>query len=98
MHPDSRGRGIATRALRTLTRWLTTDADGPRLARVQLDHSVENPASCRMALAAGFAREGVRTAYLPLRDPAAPERRTTPRRLPARVRPAATRLTPPDPA
>ena len=72
VHPDSRGQGIATRALRTLTRWLTIDADGPRLARVQLDHSIENPASCRVALKAGFAREGVRTAFLPLRDPAAP--------------------------
>src|SRR3954453_21125750 len=61
VHPDSRNRGIASRALRVLTRWLTGDSDdsdgsggpgGPRLARVQLDHSVENPASCRTALAA----------------------------------------------
>jgi RimJ/RimL family protein N-acetyltransferase len=72
VHPDARGRGVATRALRTVTRWLTLDADGPRLARVQLDHSVENPASCRTALAAGFAREGVRVGFLPLRDPDAP--------------------------
>jgi RimJ/RimL family protein N-acetyltransferase len=72
VHPDARGHGVATRALRTLTRWLTLDAPGPHLARVQLDHSVENPASCRTALAAGFAREGVRTAFLPLRDPSAP--------------------------
>ena len=61
VHPDSRGHGIAGRALRTLTRWLTEDADGPQVARVQLDHSIENPASCRTALAAGFEREGVRT-------------------------------------
>lgn len=73
IHPDARGRGVATRALRTLTRWLTADASGPHLARVQLDHSVENPASCRAALAAGFAREGVRAAFLPLRDPDAPD-------------------------
>jgi RimJ/RimL family protein N-acetyltransferase len=73
VHPDARGRGVATRALRTITRWLTSDADGPRLARVQLDHSIENPASCRTALAAGFAREGVRVGYLPLRDPDAPD-------------------------
>jgi RimJ/RimL family protein N-acetyltransferase len=73
VHPESRGRGVASRALRTVTRWLTTDADGPRLARVQLDHSVENPASCRTALAAGFALEGVRTGYLPLRDRDAPD-------------------------
>ena len=72
VHPDSRGRGVATRAVRTITRWLSSDPDGPRLARVQLDHSVENEASCRVALAAGFEREGIRRAYLPLRDPEAP--------------------------
>jgi RimJ/RimL family protein N-acetyltransferase len=73
VHPDSRRRGVASRALRNLTRWLVHDADGPRLARVQLDHSTENPASCRTALAAGFAQEGIRRAFLPLRDPAAPD-------------------------
>ena len=72
VHPDARGRGVATRAIRTLTRWLTEDADGPCLPRVQLDHSVENDASCRAALAAGFEREGIRRGYLPLRDPDAP--------------------------
>ncbi len=72
VHPDSRGRGVATRAIRVLTRWLSEDKDGPRLARVQLDHSVENFASCRAALAAGFEREGIRRGYLPLRDPDAP--------------------------
>jgi RimJ/RimL family protein N-acetyltransferase len=73
VHPDARRRGVATRAIRVLTRWLTEDADGPGLARVQLDHSVENDASCRVALAAGFPREGVRLGYLPLRDPEAPD-------------------------
>lgn len=73
VHPDARGRGVATRALRTLTRWLTADPTGPHVARVQLDHSVENPASCRTALRAGFAREGVRAGFLPLRDPTAPD-------------------------
>jgi RimJ/RimL family protein N-acetyltransferase len=73
VHPDARGRGVATRALRTLTRWLTLDEGGPGLARVQLDHSVENPASCRTAQAAGFDREGVRKAFLPLRDADAPD-------------------------
>ncbi len=72
VHPDSRGQGIAGRALRTITRWLTEDADGPQVARVQLDHSIENPASCRTALAGGFEREGVRRGFLPLRDEAAP--------------------------
>lgn len=72
VHPDARRRGVGTRALRVLTRWLTTDGDGPRQARVQLDHSVENLASCTVAVRAGFEREGVRRAYLPLRDPEAP--------------------------
>jgi RimJ/RimL family protein N-acetyltransferase len=73
VHPDARGRGVATRAIRTLARWLTEDDDGPRLARVQLDHSVENEPSCRAALSAGLPREGVRRGYLPLRDPDSPD-------------------------
>jgi RimJ/RimL family protein N-acetyltransferase len=72
VHPDARRQGVGSRAIRLLTRWLTAEADGPGMARVQLDHSVENEASCRVALAAGFAREGVRRAFLPLRDPDAP--------------------------
>ena len=51
-----------------LTRWLMAP-EGRGLERVQLDHSTENPASCRVALAAGFEREGVRRGYLPLREP-----------------------------
>jgi RimJ/RimL family protein N-acetyltransferase len=73
VHPDSRGHGIAGRALRILTPWLTVAAEGPHVARVQLDHSIENPASCRTALAAGFEREGIRRAFLPLHDDAAPD-------------------------
>lgn len=72
VHPDARGHGVGRRAIRTLTRWLTLDEDGPGLARVQLDHTVENLPSCRVALAAGFQQEGIRRAYLPLRDPDAP--------------------------
>lgn len=73
VHPDARGQGVARSAVITLARWLTRDSDGPLLARVQLDHSVENPASCRVADAAGFLQEGVRRAFLPLRDTAAPD-------------------------
>lgn len=72
VHPDARGQGVARRAIRLFTRWLTLDDDGPSHARVQLDHSVENVASCRVALAAGFEREGVRRGFLPLADPVAP--------------------------
>lgn len=71
VHPEARGRGVGRRAIVTLTRWLLSP-EGRGLARVQLDHSVENPASCRVALAAGFEREGARRGFLPLRDPAAP--------------------------
>jgi RimJ/RimL family protein N-acetyltransferase len=73
VHPDARGQGVAGRALRLMVQWLTADPDGPRMARVQLDHSIENPASCRTALAAGMDREGVRRGFLPLRDADAPD-------------------------
>lgn len=72
VHPDSRGRGVGTRAIRTLVRWLLLDEGGPRQVRVQLDHSIENLPSCRVAVAAGLGREGLRRAFLPLPDPAAP--------------------------
>lgn len=67
VHPDARDRGVARRAIVLMTRWLL-DPDGRDLARVQLDHSTENPASCRVALAAGLDREGIRRGFLPLRD------------------------------
>lgn len=68
VHPDARGRGVGRQAIVLITRWLLS-LDGRGLARVQLDHSVENPASCHVALAAGFEREGIRRGFLPLRDP-----------------------------
>lgn len=73
VHPDARGRGVARGGVRLLVRWLVLDPDGPRNARVQLDHSVENAASCRVALSAGFEREGVRRGFLPMRDADAPD-------------------------
>ena len=63
--PEARGRGLARGALDALAAWLLEAGDLPR---VQLDHGVGNDASCRVALSAGFAREGVRRAYLPLPD------------------------------
>ena len=72
VHPEARGQGVGRRAIVALTRWLMSP-EGRGLARVQLDHSVENEASCRVALAAGFEREGIRRGFLPLRDPAAPD-------------------------
>lgn len=75
VHSDARGRGVAGRALRVAVRWLLLDDAGPRLARVQLDHSVDNPASCRTALAAGMEREGTRRGFLPLRGESGVPRR-----------------------
>ncbi len=66
VHPDARGRGVARAAVALLTGWLL-DPAGRDLARVQLDHSTENVASCRVAFAAGFAQEGIRRGFLPLR-------------------------------
>ncbi|MEV7328152.1 GNAT family N-acetyltransferase [Micromonospora sp. NPDC093244] len=55
--PAARGRGIATRALETLTRWCFTRVGLHRLA---LEHSTANAPSCRVAARAGFPVEGVR--------------------------------------
>jgi RimJ/RimL family protein N-acetyltransferase len=65
--PAARGRGVASTALRLLTDWLL-DPDGGDVHRVQLDHAVENQGSCRTAVRAGFAVEGRRDVFLPLRD------------------------------
>jgi RimJ/RimL family protein N-acetyltransferase len=64
--PAARGRGVASRALRLLSDWLLAP-DGGDVHRVQLDHAVENEGSCRVALHAGFAVEGRREAFLPLK-------------------------------
>ena len=50
-----RGRGIATAALAAAARFAF---DVLELARVELFHAVENEASCRVALRAGFLLEG----------------------------------------
>ena len=53
---EARGRGIATRAVRLLSRW-AFDALG--MARVQIYADVTNASSQRVAERAGFVREGV---------------------------------------
>lgn len=58
---DVRGRGLATRALATVAAWAFADLG---LHRLELGHRVNNPASCRVALRAGFAAEGVERAKL----------------------------------
>ena len=54
--PAVRGRGLTTRALRLMSRWLLAAVGA---ARVQLRADVENAASLRVAEKAGFVREGV---------------------------------------
>lgn len=51
----ARGRGLATAALASVSSW----AFGVGLFRLELGHRVNNPASCRVATAAGFAAEGI---------------------------------------
>jgi len=61
VHPDARGRGVARQMVDAVTRWAF---ESRGLMRVQLEHSVENAASCRVAEAAGFVYEGLaRSAY-----------------------------------
>ena len=63
--PEARGCGAATRAVRLVVRWAFTVE--PNLIRMELLTLVGNEASGRVALRAGFAREGVLRRYLPFR-------------------------------
>nr|BFE64289.1 GNAT family N-acetyltransferase [Dactylosporangium thailandense] len=54
--PAFRGRRIAPRALGALAGWVFGTLG---LHRLEVRHSVENTASCRVATVAGFAAEGV---------------------------------------
>ncbi len=58
-------RGAATRAVRLVARWAFTVE--PILIRMELLTLVGNEASGRVALRAGFVREGVLRRYLPFR-------------------------------
>ncbi|MGJ6961790.1 GNAT family N-acetyltransferase [Streptosporangium sp. G11] len=62
--PWARGRGVATAATAALTAW----GFGHGAERVELFANVENLASQRVALAAGFHREGVRRGAEEQRD------------------------------
>jgi RimJ/RimL family protein N-acetyltransferase len=53
--PSARGRGVARQMVDAVTRWAFEKRG---IMRVQLEHSVNNEASCRVALAAGFVLEG----------------------------------------
>lgn len=63
--PAARGRGIAPLALRTVTPWAL---DTLGLHRLELEHSTRNPASCRVAVKAGFEIEGTKRSHTQHRD------------------------------
>ncbi|WP_454857026.1 GNAT family N-acetyltransferase [Promicromonospora soli] len=54
--PAARGRGLAPQAVDAATRW----AFDVGFRRLELEHSTQNAASCRVAEKAGFAAEGTR--------------------------------------
>ncbi|ALO10329.1 Acetyltransferase [Streptomyces venezuelae] len=55
--PAARGARVASRALTALSAWALDDIGFHRL---ELDHSTRNEASCRVALASGYAWEGTK--------------------------------------
>ena len=59
-HPDARGRGVTTRALRAALRYAVTPAEhgGPGLSRAWLRAAGSNPASQAVARAAGMREVG----------------------------------------
>ncbi|WP_137991457.1 GNAT family N-acetyltransferase [Streptomyces vilmorinianum] len=60
--PEGRGRGLMVEATVRISRWALDDLG---LHRLRITHSVANPASCRVATAAGFLLEGtMRSALL----------------------------------
>ncbi len=63
--PGARSQGLATRAVRLITTWAFED---PALERLELMTLVGNDASGRVALRAGFRREGILRRYLPFRE------------------------------
>ncbi|MFF4846735.1 GNAT family N-acetyltransferase [Streptomyces sp. NPDC001194] len=61
----ARGRDVAPRALRTLTDWAFATFGGGGLARLELLHQVDNPASCRVAQKCGYELTGILAADPP---------------------------------
>lgn len=54
--PQARGRGVCTRALRLVSRWVL---ERPGMARLQLRADEENRSSRKVAENAGFTQEGI---------------------------------------
>jgi RimJ/RimL family protein N-acetyltransferase len=63
--PEARGCGVATRALRLLSRWAVTEGG---VERLELTTHPENRASQRVAEKAGSAREGVLRSHIRFRE------------------------------
>lgn len=85
----ARGRGVAPRALRTLTDWAFTAFAGDGPARLRLMHQIDNTASCRVAQKCGYDL----TAVLPAAPPGFPleghlHERPRPEVSPCRAAPA----------
>jgi RimJ/RimL family protein N-acetyltransferase len=62
---EARGRGIATRSTKLLSRWALTEGG---VQRLELTTHPENVASQRVAEKAGFMREGVLRAHTAFRE------------------------------
>jgi RimJ/RimL family protein N-acetyltransferase len=58
--PEARNRGVGTRAVRLLSRWAIEEL---ALERIELFANPENEASLRLALSAGYTREGTLRLY-----------------------------------
>ncbi|MFF7308771.1 GNAT family N-acetyltransferase [Streptomyces sp. NPDC008137] len=63
--PHARGRGIAPRALHTLTDWAFTTFAPAGLTRLELLHQADNTASCRVAHKSHYPLTGTRPAQPP---------------------------------
>ena len=69
-HPDARGKGVMTRAVRTMLRHALTPAEegGLGLLRVQISHADGNDASRHVIEQCGFRHTGRERRSLRLRD------------------------------
>lgn len=63
--PGARGRGVATRSVELITTWAMLDLG---LHRLELEHSTQNPRSCRVATRAGYQVEGTKRSQAQHRD------------------------------
>lgn len=59
--PEARGVGVASLATGALSTWLIEVLG---LHRLELGHSIRNPASCHVAMNAGFVLEGTKSSAL----------------------------------